>query len=173
MGVAGHGWGDDQGAARGRSTGPNPTNRGKKGTKRSLLTHGTEVPLALVVDGASRNDFRLARQTLESLPIERPQATETAPQALCLDKGYDYDEVRAPLGEFGYTGHIRSRGEEAQALKQELGHKARRWVVEHTHSGMNRFRRLLVRWERKLKTFLGFLHLACAHITFAQAGLLG
>jgi len=70
---------------------------------------------------------------------------------MCLDKGYDYDEVRDLLSEFGFTAHIRARGQEAKALKHEAGFKARRWVVERTHSGLNRFRRLLIRWERKPK----------------------
>jgi putative transposase len=90
-----------------------------------------------------------------------------------LDKGYDYDEVRELLSEFGFTAHIRSRGEEAQALKQEAGFKARRWVVERTHSWMNRFRRILIRWEKQPENYLGLLHLCLAYITFAQAGLLG
>ena len=71
------------------------------------------------------------------------------PQGMCLDKGYDFDEVRELLAEFRFTAHIRARGEEAQAMKREAGYKAHRWVVERTHSWMNRFRRLLVRWERK------------------------
>jgi transposase len=91
---------------------------------------------------------------------------------MCLDKGYDYDEVRELLDEFGFTAHIRARGEEAQALKQEVGFKARRWVVERTHSWMNRFRRVLIRWDKKVCNYLGFLHLACAYITYRQAGLL-
>lgn len=92
---------------------------------------------------------------------------------MCLDKGYDYDEVREILKEFGFTAHIRPRGEEAQAIKREAGYKARRWVVERTHSWMNRFRAILVRWEKKATNFLAMLHLACAYITFKQAGLLG
>lgn len=115
----------------------------------------------------------MARRTLESLPIERPLPSEEAPQGMCLDKGYDYDEVRALLQEFGFTAHIRARGEEAKALKQEAGFKARRWVVERTHSWMNRFRRLLIRWEKKPTTYLAMLHFACALITFRQSGLLG
>ncbi|AGX88147.1 transposase [Candidatus Symbiobacter mobilis CR] len=51
-----------------------------------------------------------------------------------MDKGYDYDEVREIVKEFGFTAHIRSRGEEAKSIKQEAGFKARRWVVERTHS---------------------------------------
>ena len=64
------------------------------------------------------------------------------PQGLCLDKGYDFAEVRRSLDDFGFTAHIRSRGEEEQAIKKEAGFKARRWVVERTHSWLNRFRRI-------------------------------
>ena len=127
----------------------------------------------MVVAGANRNDFKLARATLEAIPIPRPAPTETAPQGLCLDKGYDYREVRDLLAEFGFTAHIRGRGEEAQALKRDAGHKARRWVVERGHSWMNRFRRILVRWEKKAVNYLGLLHFVCALITFRAAGLLG
>jgi len=131
------------------------------------------VPIGLVVAGANRNDFKLVRATLESIPVERPQPTPAAPQGLCLDKGYDFDEVRALVDEFGYTGHIRARGEETQAVKREAGHKARRWVVERSHSWMNRFRRILVRWEKKPANYLGLLHLVCAFLTYRAAGLLG
>ena len=92
---------------------------------------------------------------------------------MCLDKGYDFEEVRQLLAEFGFTAHIRARGEEAQAIRQEAGFKARRWVVERTHSWMNRFRGLLVRWEKKPHNYIALLHLACAYITFKQSGLMG
>ena len=153
--------------------GKNPTDRGKSGTKRSLLTDGGGVPIGLAVEGANRNDFKMARATIESIPVERPQPTPANPQGMCLDKGYDYDEVRDLLAEFGFTAHIRARGEEAQALKQEAGFKARRWVVERTHSWMNRVRRVLIRWDKKVRNYLGFLHLACAYITYKRSGLLG
>ena len=114
----------------------------------------------------------MARATIESIAAERPDPPPDAPQGLCLDKGYDYDEVRNLLDEFGFTAHIRARGEEAKALKEAAGFKARRWVVERTHSWMNRFRRVLIRWDKKVCNYLGFLHLACAYITYQQAGLL-
>jgi putative transposase len=126
-----------------------------------------------VVDGANRNDFKLARATIESVPIDQPDPTPEAPQGVCLDKGYDYREVRDLLAEFGFTAHIRARGEETQAIKQAAGYRARRWVVERTHSWMNRFRRILVRWEKKPANYLGLLHLVCALITYRAAGLLG
>jgi putative transposase len=141
--------------------------------KRSVLTEASGVPIGVAVDGANRNDFKMARETLESIPVPRPKPTEAHPQGLCLDKGYDYDEVRDLAAEFLYTAHIRARGEEAQAIKHEAGFKARRWVVERTHSWMNRYRRIFTRWEKKAENYLSLLHLVCAFITFKCAGLFG
>jgi transposase len=87
-----------------------------------------------------------------------------AASGLCLDAGFDYDEVREVAAAFGYTTHIVSRGEEKQAKAE--GQRARRWVVERTHSWLNRYRRLLVRWEKKAHNYLALLHLACAHMTW-------
>ena len=92
--------------------------------------------------------------------------TRKRPQGLCLDRGYDYDEVRELLDEFGFTAHIRGRADEAQAIKQEAGFRARRWVVERTHSWLNRYRALLTRWSKKPENHLALLHLACALITW-------
>jgi transposase len=153
--------------------GKNPTDRGKIGTKRSVLTDGGGVPMGLAVEGANRNDFKMVEATLTSIPIARPTPTPAQPQGICLDKGYDYDEVRELLAEFGFTAHIRARGEEAKALRQEAGFKARRWVVERTHSWMNRFRRVLIRWDKNGRNYRAFLHMACAYITYRQADLLG
>jgi transposase len=153
--------------------GKNPTDRGKSGTKRSLLTDGGGVPIGLAVAGANRHDCKLVTETLRSIPIARPEPSPEQPQGLCLDKAYDYNEVRAIVQEFGFTAHIRTRGEEARALTQEAGYRARRWVVERTHSWMNRFRRVLIRWDKKVQNYLAFLHLACAYITYKQSGLLG
>jgi putative transposase len=94
----------------GEKTGPNPTDRGKSGVKRSVLTEGHGVPLAGVVEGANRHDMKLTRPTLAEIVVERPAPTEAKPQGMCLDKGYDYDEVRDILHEFGFTAHIRAWG---------------------------------------------------------------
>jgi putative transposase len=141
--------------------------------KRSWLTEAQGVPIGLAVDGANRNDFKLVKETLESIPVARPPAADGVAQGLCLDKGYDYDEVRELAQEFGSTAHIRSRGEEAQALQRHVRRKARRWVVERTHSWLNRFRRILIRWEKKAEHYLGLLHFACAIITYRRAEVLG
>ena len=115
----------------------------------------------------------MVEETIESIPVERPEPKEQESQGMCLDKAYDSGEVRDLVKEFGYTVHIRSRGEEAQAIKREAGFKARRWVVERTHSWMNRFRRILTRWEKKPENYLALLHFVCAIITFRCSGLFG
>ena len=141
--------------------------------KRSVLTEGHGVPIGVAIAGANCPDMKLARPTIESIIIECPEPSEEQPQGMCLDKGYDYDEVRDILREFSFTAHIRTRGEEARALKKKAGFKARRWVVERAHSWMNRFRRLLVRWDKKPENYLAFLHFACGLIAFRAAGLFG
>jgi putative transposase len=171
--MAGHGRGDDQDPTWGKKVGKTSTDRGQLGTKRRRLTEGGGVPSGLAVEGANRKDFKRARETIGSMPIVRPQPTPEPPQGMCLDKGYDYDEGRDLLAAFGFTAHIRARGEEVKALKQEAGFRARRWVVERTHSGMNRFRRVLIRWDKKVRNSVAFLPLACAYMTFRQSGLLG
>lgn len=131
------------------------------------------MPLGLAVDGANRHDMKLARATLDDGAPLRPEVNEKAPQHLCLDKGYDYDEIRQLAATYGYTLHLRSRGEEKEAKLTLPGYRARRWVVERSHAWLNRFRRLLVRWEKKVENYVGMLHLACAWITFRTAGVFG
>src|SRR5437763_5404906 len=132
----------------GESTGKNPTDRGKRGVKRGLLVEGNGVPIGVAIDGANRHDEKLVEATIDSLAAERPDPTPEAPQGMCLDTGYAYDNTRELIAEFGFTAHVRGRGEEAQAIKREAGYRARRWVVERTHSWMNRFRRILIRREK-------------------------
>lgn len=110
----------------GDGTGANPTDRGKKGTKRSLLTEGNGIPLSITVDGANRHDKMLVKGTLDAIIIERPPAEEVE-QNICMDKGYDYPDIKELVEEYGYTAHIRTRGEEKnkkkryQATEQEDG----------------------------------------------------
>jgi putative transposase len=153
--------------------GKNPPARGTIGTTRSGLTDGGGVPLGLAVEGAHRQDCKMGRETIESIPVERPEPSPATPQGLGRDNGDDVDEVRELLAEFGCTAHIRARGEEAKALKPEAGFNARRGVVERPHSGMHRFRRILIRWDKPVRNSLGVLHVACADITDNQSGLLG
>jgi putative transposase len=156
---------------RGKKTGPNPTDRAKRGTKHSLVVEGAGVPVGLAVAGANRNDHQLLGATLASLPACRPLPSVQRPQGLCLDKGYDYPHTRTVAHEYGLTLHLRTRGEEQK--ERHAGARARRWVVERTHSWLHRYRRLLVRWDKDPANHEGFLHFACALITWGAAGLFG
>ena len=129
------------------------------------------MPLGVVIDGANRNDHKLMRATIEAIPIRRASPTRRRPQHLCLNKGYDYDEPRALANAFGFTLHLRSRGEEAWA-KRHARARARRWVVERTHSWLNRFRSILIRWAKKPANYLALLHFPCGIVTWRNA-LLG
>jgi putative transposase len=151
----------------GAGTGANPTDRGKKGTKRSILTDGSGIPLSLTVDGANRHDKKLVKKTFDAIIFERP-SQDNVIQNMCMDKRYDFPDIRELVKEYGYTTHIRSRGEDNIKIP---GFRARRCVVERIHSWLNRFRRLLIRWEKKTENYLAMLHFACAWITFRAAGL--
>ena len=117
--------------------------------------------------------MKMVQETLASIPIERPEPARKQPQGMCMDKGYDYDEVRETVAEFGFTAHIVARGEEAKKIKRQAGYKARRWVVEGTHSWINRFRGILIRWNKKAENYIAMLHLAFAIIAFRSVGLFG
>jgi putative transposase len=114
--------------------------------------------------------MKLLAETLAAIVIERPVPTADAPQHLCADKGYDYSICRETAGDHGYIPPIRSRGEEAQERCEHPGYRARRWVVEVCHSWLNRFRKLLVRFEKRADTHLGLLQFACASIVFKRTG---
>ena len=139
-----------------KSTGPNPTDRAKSGTKRSILVDGKGVPLGVCVDGANRHDMKMTKATLQSIVIYRPEPTIRSKRHMCMDKGYAFPEVYELLEEYGYTIHIRLKGKERSSIKEGIPkYRARRWVVERTHSWMNRFRRLLVRWEKRIENYIG------------------
>ena len=129
--------------------------------------------MGLAVAGANRPDMELVNDAVDSVAVPRPHPTKRHPQGLWLDKGYDYEGVRETLRGFGFTAHIRARGEEAKAITHQVGFRARRWVAERTHSWMERFRRVLIRWDKKVDNYLAFLHFACALIAFRAAGLFG
>lgn len=136
------------------------------------MTEAAGIPVGLAVDGANRNDCKLCEATIDSVPIARPQPTIAVPQGVCLDKAYDHQFIRDLLAEHDFTAHIRSRGEEARELREDLGHRARRWVVERVHSWINRYRALLVRWSKHSWNHEALLMFCFALITWQQTGAL-
>jgi len=131
-----------------------------------MLTEGHGLPIAVVIDGANRHDSKLLEATLDNIVIFRPVPTEDKPQNLCLDAGFTGKEEAVTAR--AYIPHIRSRGEEKKELELNPDFKARRWVVEVTHSFLNRFRKLLVRFEKTDNSYLALIHFAFAIIVWRK-----
>ena len=138
-----------------------------------MLTDGRGVPLGVALDGANRHDMKMTEATLESQRIVPPDTDEEWLRNLCLDKGYDYEEVRQFLIAWGYVAHIPPRDESNRIIHDIPNYRARRWVVERTHSWMNRFRRLLIRWEKKPENYLAMIHLSFAAIAVRAVEVFG
>lgn len=130
---------------------------------------GRGVPLSLVVTGANRHDVSQLEIVLEEIIIERPKEIE---QHLCADKGYHGDPALAVIVSKNYIPHVKTRGEEKQEKTNNPHWKARRWVVEVSHSWFNRFRKILVRYEKLTETYMALLQMAAAIIAFRKAGFI-
>jgi len=152
----------------GDEIGPNPTDRAKNGTKKSLLTDAQGGPLSIVVAPANVNDHKLLAATIEAMVVERPKPTPRKKQHLCLDKGYDNKPSRQVIKQHGYKNHTRRIGEEKLDLQGEKKHPARRYVVERTIAWLSQCRGLLVRYERKSENYLAQLQFACALLWYRR-----
>ena len=139
----------------GEAAGRSPVDRGKQGTKRSLLVDGAGIPLGCVVAGANRHDSPLLRPTLEKLGrfgLALPDQI-----TVHLDAGYDSSKTRSLLTELGCEWVISQKGVPLQA--------GARWVVERTNSWHNRgFKKLQVCTERRIRVIEAFISLANAVI---------
>ena len=129
---------------------------------------GRGVPLSIVVTGANRHDVTRVEAVLEAVVAKRPTPPQRRSKHLCADNGYMGAAAREMMISHGYIPHIKGRGQEAKELKDDPSRKARRWVVEVAHSWFNNFRKLLVRYEKKARTFLALNHLAAAIIAFRK-----
>ena len=126
------------------------------------------VPLSIVVTGANRHDVSQLELVLDEIVIDRP-ATE---QHLCADKGYTGKPAQKAIKDRNYIPHVVQRGEEIQEKRNNPSYRARRWIVEVTLSWFNRFRKLLVRYEKLTATHEALLHMAAAIIAFRKTGII-
>ena len=120
------------------------------------------------MSAAQRHDVKLLQPTLDHILVKRPQGKKAPKQHLCADKGYAGKAAMRAIEARNYIPHVRQRGEEVQAKKRNSRYKARRWVVERTLSWLNRYRKLLVRFEKKASSHEALLELACASIVFRR-----
>ena len=154
------------GQKRGSATGPNPTDRGKAGTKRHLVTDARGTPLGVCLSGANRHDSVMMAPTLDAIPAVRNGRRgrpRHRPDKLHADKAYDARPRRHECRARGIVPRIARRGIESS---ERLGRH--RWVVERTHAWFNRFRRLPVRYERRADIYEAFTSLAASLITLNQ-----
>jgi putative transposase len=154
----------------GKKSGPNPTDRSKLGTKHSVVTEGHGLPLGIVTAGANCPDLLLLGETLDAIVLPLPELPTGHPN-LCLDAGYDAPQCYIAAAERGFIAHIRSRKHEQQEKRDTPGYRPRRWVVEVGHSWINRFRKILVSFEKLASTRLALLQFACAYIVFHRMRL--
>ncbi|ALN73075.1 hypothetical protein M673_10120 [Aureimonas sp. AU20] len=154
----------------GSETGPNPTDRGKPGTKRHLVTDRQGTPLGLTLSGANRHDSMMLAPTLDAVPTvrngrgrPRRRRPRRRPNKLHADKAYDHKRCRQECRARSVTPRIARRGVESS---QKLGRH--RWVVERTFAWLAQFRHLDVRYERRADINIAFTKLACAIICIRQ-----
>ena len=142
----------------------NPKEKSKGGSKVMVLTDKRGIPLSTIVVSASRHESQLLEETLGNIRCERPHPRRGT-QNLCGDKAYDSIWCRESADEYGYRHHFRRRMEKTP---KNLRFKPKRWVVERTHSWLNRFRRIIIRWDVLSANYQAFISLACASITLSR-----
>jgi putative transposase len=151
-------------APQGGTTGPNPTDRAKRGSTGHVLPDVRGIPVARTVRGANVPDEGALGKTRDSMGVRDHTGAPSRPKYLCLDKGSDYVDTEAAVRERGIKPHSRRRGE--QPLVGCVQGKPRWWVVERTNSWHNPFRGLLIRWERKAAPYVARCERACALVTY-------
>ena len=132
---------------------------------------GRGVPLSLVVTGANVYDGKRLGEVLSAIMVKRRAPPKRRSKHLCADAAYASAECRRIIDEHHYIAHVVSRRHEADAKKRNPNKKARRWVVEASHGWFNRFRKLLVRYEKLARSFVALNHLAAAIIAFRKVPL--
>jgi IS5 family transposase len=132
---------------------------------------GLGVPLSIIVIAANVNDGKRLEQVLKTIMVSRPMPTKRRSKHLCADAGYRSAELRRIIEWHVYIPHLVDRRQESKSKKRHPGKKARRRVVEVSHSWFNRFRKLLVRYEKLERSFMALNQLAAAIIAFRKVPL--
>ena len=132
---------------------------------------GRGVPLSIVVTAANVNDGKRIDQVLSAIVVKRERTPMRRNKHLCADAGYRSAEALRIIDKHGYIAHVVDRRKEAAVKRRQPWKKARRWVVEVCHSWFNRFRKLLVRYEKLERSFVALNHLAAAIIAFRKVPL--
>ncbi len=138
-----------------------------------VVVDGEGVPLACHLDSASPAGVKLLERTLDTIDVIEAEGEDARPKPrrLILDRGYDSDPLRRRLAERGIEmicPHRKNRTKPRTQDGRELRRYRRRWQVERTFAWLGNFRRLVVRYERTLRMYRAFFHVACLLVTLRQ-----
>ena len=133
-----------------------------------MLVDGRGVPLSIVVTGANRHDVTQLKAVLENIVVKRPESE----QHLCADKGYQGKPTHLIILSEDYVPHVKQLNEEVQEKIDNPNYKPRRWVVEVSHSWFNRFRKILVRFEKLNERYEALLFMAASIIALRKVGFI-
>jgi len=134
-------------------TGKSPVDRRKLGTKRSIIVDKKGIVIGVALSSGNRHDSQLFKDSIQSIPSFLPQP---AYKEMHLDSAYDSKQIRVILFNFYYVPKISKNKRNSKAKIIQLTEK-KRWVVEGAHSWMNRFRRLLIRFEKLASNYLALM----------------
>ena len=132
------------------------------------MVDGRGVPLSFIVTAANVNDITMLDAVLQAIVVTRRQPPHRRSKHLCADAGYRSRAGLETINAHGYIPHVVDRRQEVEHKRRDPKKKARRWVVEVCHSWFNRFRKLLVRYEKLERSFVALNHLAAAIIAFRK-----
>lgn len=114
------------------------------------------------------HDSKLLERTLKAIICSRPKPRQQPAETLCVDAGYVGYPVLVISRKQNYQLNLKTRAQEREDKVGNPEHEARRWVVERTHSWFNRFRKLLVSFEKTEASYLALLFLASSLICWRQ-----
>jgi transposase len=143
----------------GAQTGPNPTDRGKNGSKRHVVCDGQGTPLAITHTGANVHDSEQAIALMDAIPPIKCAGggRRKRPASAYADRAYDAeDKIRAPLRHRGIKPFIAKRNAEHGS-----GLGKHRCVIEWVFAWLFNYRRLRVRYEKRDDIHTAFLTIGC------------
>jgi putative transposase len=148
-------------------TGKSPVDRKKLGTKRSIIVERNGIVIGCALGSGNQHDSKLFEASIRSIPknIQQPYYKE-----MHLDSAYDSNFIHMILFNTYYVPKISKNKRNSKKIIIQKSEK-KRWIVESAHSWMNRFKRLLIRFEKSAINYFSFMQFAFSIITFKKIGV--
>ncbi len=138
-----------------------------------VVVDGQGVPVGGTLASASPAQVKLIEGTLEQIKVPRKGRGRPKKRMkhLIADNAYDSDPLREGLKAKKIDlicPHRRNRTKPKSQDGRKLRRYRKRWKIEGTFAWLGNFRRLVVRYDRRIEIYRGFFHLACIIITLRQ-----